>query len=181
MQIFSIHLLFSSHSSDDSHLARKNITIDKKVRQIVFCFCFSIENKTIFFDRIQDPTVIDPVYETLKIAAETRKRTIATYLQQRQQTLNKQMSLNSQGSSEVEIQPSPRIPRHPTPVDPSPRIRRQNARTETELARAASGKRKSLPCQINKKQHEIHLFFFRMLCYVSLPDLASLPNPNANI
>lgn len=59
-----------------------------------------------------DQPVIDPVYETLKEAAETRKRTLAIYLQQRQQSLNKQTSLNSQGSSELEIQPSPATARH---------------------------------------------------------------------
>ena len=48
----------------------------------------------------------------MKEAAETRKRTLAIYLQQRQQSLNKQTSLNSQGSSELEIQPSPAIARH---------------------------------------------------------------------
>ncbi|CAF0959678.1 unnamed protein product [Adineta ricciae] len=60
----------------------------------------------------EKPVTIDPVYETLRIAAETRKRTLANYLQQRQQTLNKQTSLNSQGSSEVDTQPSPRVVRH---------------------------------------------------------------------
>ncbi|CAF0771302.1 unnamed protein product [Adineta ricciae] len=60
----------------------------------------------------QDETVIDPVYETLKTAAETRKMTLANYLQQRQQILNKQGSLNSQGSSEPDIQSSPRTSRH---------------------------------------------------------------------
>ncbi len=59
-----------------------------------------------------DQPVIDPVYETLKVAAETRKRTLAIYLQQRQESLNKQASLNSQGSSELDIQPSPRVTRH---------------------------------------------------------------------
>jgi len=48
----------------------------------------------------------------LKVAAETRKRTLAIYLQQRQQSLNKQASFNSQGSSELDIQPSPRVTRH---------------------------------------------------------------------
>jgi hypothetical protein len=47
--------------------------------------------------------------------------TLANYLQQRQQTLNKQTSLNSQGSSEPDIQPSPRVSRHAS-------------RTETEIA-----------------------------------------------
>lgn len=60
--------------------------------------------------------MIDPVYETLKEAAETRKRTLAIYLQQRQQSLNKQTSLNSQGSSELEIQPSPATARHHDPT-----------------------------------------------------------------
>lgn len=64
------------------------------------------------FEHNEDQPVIDPVYETLKEAAETRKRTLAIYLQQRQQSLNKQTSLNSQGSSELEIQPSPAIARH---------------------------------------------------------------------
>jgi len=35
--------------------------------------------------------------------------TLANYLQQRQETLNKQTSLNSQGSSELDIQTSPRV------------------------------------------------------------------------
>jgi hypothetical protein len=48
----------------------------------------------------------------LKVAAETRKRTLAIYLQQRQQSLNKQASFNSQGSSELDTQPSPRVTRH---------------------------------------------------------------------
>jgi hypothetical protein len=47
--------------------------------------------------------------------------TLANYLQQRQQMLNKQTSLNSQGSSEHDIQSSPRPSRHPS-------------RTETEIA-----------------------------------------------
>ena len=47
--------------------------------------------------------------------------TLANYLQQRQQTLNKQTSLNSQGSSELDIQPSPRVSRHAS-------------RTETEIS-----------------------------------------------
>jgi hypothetical protein len=47
--------------------------------------------------------------------------TLANYLQQRQQTLNKQVSLNSQGSSELDIQPSPRISRNAS-------------RTENEIA-----------------------------------------------
>ncbi|CAF3572491.1 unnamed protein product [Rotaria socialis] len=60
----------------------------------------------------EDETIIDPVYETLRIAAETRKRTIAHYLQQRQQSLNQQASLNSQGSLEPDTQPaSPRATR----------------------------------------------------------------------
>jgi hypothetical protein len=67
-----------------------------------------------------DETIIDPVYETLRMAAETRKMTLANYLQQRQQTLNKQTSLNSQGSSELDIQPSPRVSRNAS-------------RTETEI------------------------------------------------
>ena len=72
-----------------------------------------------------DPAVIDPVYETLKVAAETRKRNLADYLQQRQLTLNKQTSLNSQGSSEIDIQPSPRVSRHTSHIEPSPRVGRQ--------------------------------------------------------
>ncbi len=59
-----------------------------------------------------DQPVIDPVYETLKVAAETRKRTLAIYLQQRQESLNKQTSFNSQGSSELDIQPSTSAVRH---------------------------------------------------------------------
>ena len=66
----------------------------------------------ILLQLVLDQPVIDPVYETLKVAAETRKRTLAVYLQQRQQSLNKQTSLNSQGSSEADIQPSPRTIRH---------------------------------------------------------------------
>jgi hypothetical protein len=87
---------------------------------------------------------MDPVYETLKVAAETRKRTLATYLQQRQLTLNKQTSLNSQGSSELDIQPSPRVPRLPTHIEPSPRVTRQTSRTDHELSLTPSGKRSSL-------------------------------------
>ena len=82
-----------------------------------------INYKNFFFqsvDLILAETVIDPVYETLKVAAETRKRTIANYLQQRQQTLDKQTSLNSQGSSELDIQPSPRVPRHNDATASSP-------------------------------------------------------------
>lgn len=43
--------------------------------------------------------------------------TLANYLQQRQQTLNKQTSLNSQGSSEADIQPSPRFSRNASRTD----------------------------------------------------------------
>ncbi|CAF1266513.1 unnamed protein product [Rotaria sordida] len=67
----------------------------------------------------EDQTTIDPVYETLKIAAETRKKTIANYLQQRQQSLNKQTSLTSQGSTEFDTQPSPRVTRHNDTTPPS--------------------------------------------------------------
>lgn len=77
---------------------------------IIYLFSFLVFS-------LLDETIIDPVYETLKIAAETRKRTLANYLQQRQQTLNKQTSLNSQGSSEPDIQPSPRTSRHPSRTD----------------------------------------------------------------
>ncbi|CAF3240764.1 unnamed protein product [Rotaria sp. Silwood2] len=73
---------------------------------------FSSRKKKHHDEHEEDQTIIDPVYETLKIAAETRKRTIANYLQQRQQSLNKQTSLNSQGSSELDIQSSPRVARH---------------------------------------------------------------------
>ncbi len=68
--------------------------------------------KTLFILFHLDKTVIDPVYETLRVAAETRKRTLADYIQQRQQSLNKQASFNSQGSSEADNQPSPRPTRH---------------------------------------------------------------------
>ncbi|CAF1043165.1 unnamed protein product, partial [Didymodactylos carnosus] len=60
---------------------------------------------------------VDPVYETLKLAAETRKMTLSNYLQQRQQTLNKQTSLNSQGSSE----------------HASPKNSRNSSRTEMDI------------------------------------------------
>ncbi|CAF0825927.1 unnamed protein product [Rotaria sordida] len=63
-------------------------------------------------EQVVDEATVDPVYETLKIAAETRKLAVANYLQQRQQVLNKQTSLNSQGSSELDIQTSPKISRH---------------------------------------------------------------------
>ncbi len=53
------------------------------------------------------------------MAAETRKRTLAIYLQQRQQSFNKQTSLNSQGSTELDIQPSPRVDRHNNPISSS--------------------------------------------------------------
>ncbi|CAF4737327.1 unnamed protein product [Rotaria sp. Silwood1] len=72
-------------------------------------------------EQVLDEAIVDPVYETLKIAAETRKLAVANYLQQRQQTLNKQISLNSQGSSELDIQTSPKISRHAS-------------RTETEIS-----------------------------------------------
>ena len=81
-------------------------------------------NKVLFdqyMTHVTDEPIIDPVYETLRVAAETRKMTLANYLQQRQQTLNKQTSLNSQGSSEFDIQSSPRGSRHAS-------------RTETEIA-----------------------------------------------
>jgi len=76
----------------------------KDLKRIFFVF-----QKNSF---VSDQPVIDPVYETLKVAAETRKRSLAIYLQQRQQSLNKQTSLNSQGSSELDVQPSPRVIRH---------------------------------------------------------------------
>ncbi|CAF3787058.1 unnamed protein product [Rotaria sp. Silwood1] len=82
-------------------------------------------------------TVIDPVYETLKIAAETRKRTIANYLQQKQQTLNKQASLNSQGSSELDIQPSPRVTRH---HESAPSLRTKPPQASSSLSSSSSGK-----------------------------------------
>ena len=92
--------------------------------------------------------MIDPVYETLKIAAETRKRTLAVYLQQRQQMLNKQSSLNSQGSSEPDAQPSPRVIRNPNAaLEPSPRLQtRTTHRLEPDKAATPpAGKRSSLP------------------------------------
>jgi len=82
---------------------------------------FSLRKKKTNQDSEQDEAIVDPVYETLRIAAETRKMTLANYLQQRQQTFNKQTSLNSQGSSELDIQASPRASRHAS-------------RTETEIA-----------------------------------------------
>ena len=99
-----------------------------KVKERNFsCFFLGI----LFF---LDETIIDPVYETLREAAETRKRTIANYLQQRQQTLNKQTSLNSQGSSELDIQPSPRVVRH------------TDATSSTQpQASSLSGKQNSVP------------------------------------
>ena len=93
-----------------------------------------------------DPQVIDPVYETLKIAAETRKRTLATYLQQRQQMLNKQSSLNSQGSSEADAQASPRVIRNPNAaIEPSPRVPNKTLqRVEPDKpANSPAGKRTS--------------------------------------
>ena len=83
---------------------------------------------------IEKPITIDPVYETLRIAAETRKRTLANYLQQRQQTLNKQTSLNSQGSSEVDTQPSPRVVRH------SDQMSSSQTPTTTTTTATSSGK-----------------------------------------
>ncbi|CAF2552651.1 unnamed protein product [Rotaria sp. Silwood2] len=80
-------------------------------------------------EQVLNETIVDPVYETLKIAAETRKLAVANYLQQRQQTLNKQTSLNSQGSSELDIQTSPKTSRHAS-------------RTETEIT---SSLRPTLP------------------------------------
>jgi hypothetical protein len=88
---------------------------------VLCCRRMNILSKTTIRDKLfLDEPVVDPVYETLRIAAETRKMTLANYLQQRQQTLNKQTSLNSQGSSELDIQPSPRVSRH-------------TSRTETEI------------------------------------------------
>lgn len=75
---------------------------------------FSIRKKKTN-DTEQDEPAIDPVYETLKTAAETRKKTLANYLHQRQQ------SLNSQGSSELDIPSSPKVSRHAS-------------RTEAEIA-----------------------------------------------
>ena len=76
----------------------------------------------IICQQLVDEVVIDPVYETLKVAAETRKMTLANYLHQRQQDVNKQTLLNSQGSSDLDIQPSPRVPP------------RHTSRTETEIS-----------------------------------------------
>ncbi len=92
-----------------------------------------------------DQPVIDPVYETLKVAAETRKRTLATYLQQRQQTLN------SQGSSELDIQPSPRALRH-----------NDTASSSSQPQASSSGKRPSIvhfaslveTCQLSMKKND---------------------------
>ncbi len=86
---------------------------------------------------ISDQPVIDLVYETLKVAAETRKRTLAIYLQQRQQLLNKQTSLNSQGSTELEIQPSPRVNRHNDSTSSS-------SQPQASSLLSSSGKRTSL-------------------------------------
>jgi hypothetical protein len=80
------------------------------VKKVKKKFLYLRKQKSYCF--VLDQPVIDPVYETLKVAAETRKRTLAIYLQQRQQSLNKQTSLNSQGSSELDVQPSPRVNRH---------------------------------------------------------------------
>jgi hypothetical protein len=106
MNLILSEFLCFSHLYDEFHHERKNIiVIAKKVIEIsVFTF------KILFV--FLDETIIDPVYETLREAAETRKRTVANYIQQRQQSLNKQTSLNSQGSSELDIQPSPRVVRH---------------------------------------------------------------------
>ncbi|CAF1430202.1 unnamed protein product [Adineta steineri] len=70
-------------------------------------------------EKEEDKPVIDPVYETLRVAAETRKRTLANYIQQRQQTLNKQTSLISQESSDVDTQPSPRASHYNDLASPS--------------------------------------------------------------
>ncbi|CAF4032599.1 unnamed protein product [Rotaria magnacalcarata] len=84
------------------------------ISQVVESFArrFSLGKKKQRNDSEPDETIVDPVYETLKVAAESRKMAVANYLQQRQQTLNKQVSLNSQGSSELDIQSSPKASRH---------------------------------------------------------------------
>ncbi|CAF3240005.1 unnamed protein product [Rotaria socialis] len=84
------------------------------ISQVVESFTrrFSLGKKKHHNDSEPNETIVDPVYETLKMAAETRKMAVANYLQQRQQTLNKQVSLNSQGSSELDIQSSPKASRH---------------------------------------------------------------------
>lgn len=110
-----------SHLHDDFHWARKRVMkilnqVRTSIVNVVFHFLTSL-----IFQNLLDETVVDPVYETLKVAAETRKLAVANYLQQRQQTLNKQTSLNSQGSSEPDTQSSPRNSRHAS-------------RTETEIA-----------------------------------------------
>lgn len=102
---------------------------------------------------LPDHPVIDPVYETLKVAAETRKRALAIYLQQRQQSLNKQTSLNSQGSSELDIHPSPAVARHHDSNSSS---------SQAQASPLASGKRTSLvhfssvveTCQLTMKRSE---------------------------
>ncbi|CAF1092345.1 unnamed protein product [Didymodactylos carnosus] len=88
-----------------------------KIMSLVESFVrkFSLRKKKS--DPDEDAEYVDPVYETLKLAAETRKMTLSNYLQQRQQTLNKQTSLNSQGSSE----------------HPSPKNSRNSSRTEMDI------------------------------------------------
>ncbi|UJR09808.1 hypothetical protein I4U23_014034 [Adineta vaga] len=91
-------------------------------------------------EKEEDKTIVDPVYETLRVAAETRKRTLANYIQQRQQTLNKQTSLNSQGSSEFDTQPSPRVTRHNdlTSSLPSPTTASSSSTTSSDNARVTN-------------------------------------------
>lgn len=90
---------------------------------------------------------MDPVYETLKVAAETRKMAVANYLQQRQQSLNKQVSLNSQGSSELDTQSSPKGSRHASRTESEiSSTLRSTAPAGNRQGAAALGKRNSLIC-----------------------------------
>ena len=61
---------------------------------------------------IVDEPFVDPVYETLRAAAITRKIAIASHMLQREQMLEKQASLNSQVAvSDLVMElPPPRIP-----------------------------------------------------------------------
>lgn len=80
--------------------------------------------------------------------------TLANYLQQRQQTLNKQTSLNSQGSSEPDIQPSPRISRQNNRTDTTTNLnpsstQRQQQQQQQQLTKSSAsatplGKRNSV-------------------------------------
>ena len=101
------------------------------------------DGRTPFVDEL----FVDPVYETLRAAAITRKIAIASHLLQREQMLEKQASLNSPVAASDPVIEPPRIPsragRQEAELSSSskPPLPPRN-RSQREPARAASqGKR----------------------------------------